>query len=153
MVGAAGGRHGYAVTGAAAVPDPRGRARRLGEVLAGETGVCTRRRPRLSPRGADVALFAGEGGRGTARGRGCLEPAPDPAVAVDDPSGPGLRRKAGERPAAGARAVRVADPEAGTLARHPRGGAPRVHAGADAAGEEPVLPGFRRRPGEIPDPA
>ena len=122
--------------------------RRLGHVLAGEAGFFVRRNPDVL-RAPDVAFYSAERAARIADVTGYPSVPPDLAVEVQDPSEPDLTRKIQQYLQAGVRAVWVVDPFGRTLTRHAPGQAPYTWSKLEAVIEEPVLPGFWCRLGEL----
>lgn len=116
------------------------RPRKLGKILAAETGFLISRRPD-TVRAPDVAFV--RAGRLTIS-RGYIPGAPDLAVEVLSPDDrPGyVREKVAEWLEAGTRAVWVVDPRARTVAVHEAGRKPRVLAESQVLPGGDVLPGF-----------
>lgn len=121
---------------------------RLGYVLAGESGFFIRRGPDVL-RAPDVAFYSAERAARIHDRKGFTHVPPDLAVEVHDASEPDLTRKVQQYLEAGVRAVWVVDPEARTLTRHAPGEEPRSWSDPQAAIEEPVLPGFVCRLGQL----
>ena len=122
--------------------------RRLGHVLAGEAGFFVRRNPDVL-RAPDVAFYSADRAARIADVMGFPTIPPDLAVEVQDPSEPDLTRKVQQYLEAGVRAVWVVDPRARTVSRHAPGEPPRTWSSPEAVIEEPVLPGFSCRLGEL----
>jgi len=122
--------------------------RGLGDVLAGEAGIYTRRGPD-TVRGADVAFLSAERAA-RCRPDGFLDVAPDLVVEVRSPGDrpEEVEEKIEEYLSAGVRLVWEADPAAKTVRVHRPGGSPGpVEASAlltenDTLSGEDVLPGF-----------
>jgi Uma2 family endonuclease len=144
----AGGEHGRTENRVAFVLSRFVYARHLGEILTGETGFRLSRSPETL-RGADVAFLSKERWQRVGNPKGFLDVPPDLAVEVHDPSEPDLSRKVQQYLEAGVRAVWVLNPELRSLTRHAPGEAPRTWTDPEAVVEEPVLPGFSCRLGEL----
>ena len=116
------------------------RPRKLGKILAAETGFLLSSQPD-TVRAADVAFI--RAGR-LPISPGYIAGAPDLAVEVLSPDDrPGyVREKVAEWLEAGARAVWVVDPRARTIAVHLRGRKVRVLDESEALRGGEVLPGF-----------
>lgn len=122
--------------------------RHLGHVLAGEVGFFVRRNPDVL-RAPDVAFYSAERAACIADVTGFPTVPPDLAVEVQDPSEPDLTRKIEQYLQAGVRAVWVVDPRARSVTRHASGQPPCTWSSPEAVIEEPVLPGFSCRLGEL----
>lgn len=110
--------------------------RKLGVTLTNELGVLLRRNPDAL-RAPGVAYYSAERAARVGNVTGSPEVPPD------------LGRKVQQYLAAGVRAVWVVDLEARRITRHAPGEEPRSWTGPEAAVEEPVVPGFACRPGEL----
>mgnify|MGYP000498297603 CR=1 FL=1 len=122
--------------------------RELGKVLANELGVLLRRDPDTL-RAPDVAFYSNDRLARILDRKGFPDVPPDLAIEVHDRSEPALTRKIQQYLEAGVRAVWVVDLEARSLTRHAPGEPPRTWSSPEAVIEEPVLPGFSCRLGEL----
>jgi len=118
------------------------RPRRLGKVLAAETGFRIRRNPD-TVRAPDAAFVCSERipKRGT---KGFFDGEPDLAVEVLSPSDgkTDVANKVNDWLEAGAVSVWVVDPTAQTIAVHRSGAKTDRYGGKDMLDDEPTLPGF-----------
>lgn len=139
MMMPAGGRHGRVAMRLARAIANHVEARRLGEVLAAETGFVLARDPD-TVRAPDVAFLRA----GREIGDGFIEGAPDLAVEVVSPGDrPGyLREKVAEWLEAGSMAVWVVDPAARMVTTRERMQVARVYQETDTLEGGSVLPWF-----------
>lgn len=124
--------------------------RRLGQVMAGEVGIFTRRAPdRL--RAADVAYISNERLARRGRGTGFLDVAPELVVEILSPSDAAseLTQKLREYFASGVRLVWVVDPAARCVFAHRSLTEVREFREADQLPGGDVLPGFEVRVSEL----
>ena len=117
------------------------RSRRLGTIVAAETGFLLAREPD-TVRAPDIAFIREERAQGPSRGY--YPGAPDLAVEVLSPDDrPGyVRERVAEWLEAGTRAVWVVDPKSRTLTVHELGAEPRLVDRADILAGGDILPGF-----------
>lgn len=122
------------------------RRRRLGVVVANDTGFVLSRAPD-TVRGPDVAFVTAERFAAVGDRVSVFPGAPDLAVEVLSPSNTpsGVHAKVGDYLAAGTRLVWVVDSEAETVAVHRSLLSPRRLGGEEILEGEDVLPGFRVR--------
>lgn len=141
--------HGEIAVNVGAVLRAFVREHRLGTVVA-ESGFRLRRNPDTL-RGPDIAVVGRERLAQIPDRRRYSDVPPDIVVQIVSPSEPGptLARKVGQYLRAGVRAVWVIDPEQGTWTRHASAPPIQQRHGDDALIEEPVLPGFCCRLGEL----
>jgi Uma2 family endonuclease len=118
------------------------RSRKLGTVLAAETGFMLRRNPD-TVRAADVA-FVRRDRLPKRKLPGFFEGAPDLAIEVLSPSDRTLavHEKVKEWLAAGAQSVWVVDPQNRAIDIYRSGGSVNHYQGLDKIENEPALPGF-----------
>jgi Uma2 family endonuclease len=119
-----------------------------GEVVSGEVGVYLQDEPETL-RGVDIAFFSPERAGQIEDEIGCVRVPPDLAVEVHDPSEPDIRRKVEQYLRAGVRSVWVVEPEKSTLTLHRPAQEPLVLPEPDTLVQEPVLPGFSCRLGDL----
>lgn len=117
-------------------------------MLTNELGVILRRNPDTL-RAPDVAFYSLERLARIVDRKGFPEVPPDLVVEVHDRSEPDLARKVRQYLEAGVHAVWVVDLDGRTLTRHAAGEPPRTWSAAEATVEEPLLPGFVCRLGEL----
>ncbi len=122
--------------------------KKLGEVVVGGSGFFVRRGPDVL-RAPDVAFYSAERAAHVGDASGFTSVPPGLAVEVRDPSEPDLSRKIQQYLEAGVRAVWGVDPQARTLTRHAAAQPPHVWSTPGAVIEEPVLPGFTCRLGDL----
>ncbi|MBX6378771.1 MAG: Uma2 family endonuclease, partial [Clostridia bacterium] len=120
----------------------------LGKALTNELGIFLRRAPDTL-RAPDVAFYSNDRLASIRDRKGFPDVPPDLAVEVHDPSEPDLAKKIRQYLEAGVRAVWVVDLRTRTLTRHAPGEEPRVWSDPESVVEEPVLPGFSCRLGEL----
>ena len=123
-------------------------AHKLGEVVTNELGVFLAKSPQTL-RAPDVAYFTSEQVARIGDQEGFPDVLPALAVEVHDRSEPDLSRKVQQYLAAGVQVVWVVDLETRSLTRHVPGEPPRTWSGPEAVVDEPVLPGFTCRLGEL----
>ena len=121
---------------------------RLGKTLTGEVGFRLQAGPETL-RAADVAFLSNERLALIPDRKGFSDVPPDLAVEIHMPDESGMQRKVGQYLAAGVRSVWVIDPGKRSLTQHRQGEQPRVMTDVNAQVEEPVLPGFECRLGEL----
>ena len=129
-------------------------ASRLGCVVGGDPGFRLARDPDTL-RAPDVAFVSAARDRQIRQPDTFPEVPPDLAVEVlsRHDRRTAVRRKVAQYLAHGVRSVWVCDPRKRTLERHLADGTVHVHAGDDSWVEDPTLPGFRVRLGDLlPDP-
>ncbi len=144
----AGWRHNRTVSRIARLLGNFVEAHRVGEVITNELGLLLRKSPQVL-RAPDIAYFTPEQVRRIGNMEGFPDVLPALAIEVYDRSEPDLTRKVQQYLAAGVKAVWVVDLETRSLARHVPGEPPRSYSSPDATIEEPLLPGFTFRLGDV----
>ena len=145
-------RHGRIVATITEMLVTHVRPRRLGVVLAGDSGFILARKPDTL-RGPDVAFVSYDRFERSGDTVGAFAGAPDLAVEVLSPSNTpaAMHAKVADYLAAGTRRVWVVDPETQTVTVYASLLSPHVRGEDDMLDGEDVIPGFTVRVGDIFD--